>query len=226
MLRYISWLLSFIYPVYCLGCQKEGIWLCSYCQNNQINYNTHQICPISLKKSIKGKVLQAYKNKICLDSLIVLAPYNKNNLLQKLLKHLKYFFAFDIAFIFGNLLKTLLKKEKIKINEFTITSVPLYWKRQLWRGFNQSELIAKNLGKTTKLLKRIKNTKQQAKLKEKERYKNMKNSFQFISSTIPEQVLLIDDVASTGATLNECAKILKKAGVKTVVACVIARNIL
>ena len=105
-----------------------------------------------------------------------------------------------------------------------IIPVPLHWTRRLKRKYNQSALLGKELGRQMKIpysencLKRIKRTESQGKKKQRDRQKNVKNAF--IVSDAEQikglKVLLVDDVMTTGATVNECAGILKKSGVKDV----------
>ena len=211
---------SWIFPEQCVGCSISGIWLCPSCEN-KIQANKQQVCPVSLKRSNQGKILVDHEG---IDSLMVWASYKDNLILQKLVYRLKYRFAFDVAKYLGEQLEQLLQSQSFA-EDVVITSVPLHWKRQWQRGFNQSELLAKELGQTQILLKRIKYTQKQAKLSKKERENNLKDAFVFCGQQVPEKVLLVDDIASTCSTLNECAQTLKRAGVKQVYAVVLARNI-
>jgi ComF family protein len=113
-----------------------------------------------------------------------------------------------------------------------LVPVPLHWRRIYKRGFNQSALLAQHLGKALKKevdissLKKIKNTLSQGELSLEERQKNVATCFQITSpSKIKNKsILLIDDVMTTGATLNACAKILlKEGGAKDVKALCVAR---
>lgn len=205
--KYLSQFLSLFFPQFCVGCRKQGVLLCESCEI-QMRFNDSQ------ERQKHDEV----------DRLFVLSPYQDNRLLQALIKRLKYYGAFDVARVCGKLLSAFLEKQNLP-KDFVITSVPLHWRRFLERGFNQSELIAKELGQNQTLLKRVKYTQQQAKLHKIERIHNVHKAFQFIGKEVPERVLLVDDVASTCSTLNECAKVLKKAGVKEVWAIVLARNI-
>ena len=101
--------------------------------------------------------------------------------------------------------------------------VPLHWMRRLSRGFNQSDLLANDLAAITRhpaplhLLRRLRNTPTQTTLSYRERSKNIHNAFEVKSKVlIPQSVLLIDDVITTGATMDECARVLKAAGVEWV----------
>ncbi len=109
-----------------------------------------------------------------------------------------------------------------------VVPVPLHWRRKLWRGYNQSYLLAKQIKLKDKAvstdLVRIRNTQQQWDLTPPQRRRNVKGAFAvrkghpFIGKTI----LLVDDISTSGATLNECAKMLKAAGAKKVYTAVLA----
>jgi len=100
--------------------------------------------------------------------------------------------------------------------------VPLHPTKERERGFNQSELIARQLSLlsgielSSGLILRQKYTKSQTKLGRKERSENISGAFFTNDSLIGKSVLIVDDVITTGATLNECAKILKQAGCRKV----------
>ena len=110
-------------------------------------------------------------------------------------------------------------------------SVPLHRTRLKERGFNQSLLLAKGIAKIYNLpmdylnLKRIRATTPQVKLKGKDRIKNVSGAFAVQNGNAfkDKQVLLIDDVYTTGATITECSKTLKKAGAKDIKCLTLAR---
>lgn len=110
-----------------------------------------------------------------------------------------------------------------------IVPVPLYKKRYRKRGFNQSELLAieisKGLGiETLNVLDRIKETKPQSGLKMAQRIKNLKGAFALNEKyeVKDKNILIIDDIFTTGATCNECAKVLRKNGAQTIMFLTIA----
>ncbi len=121
--------------------------------------------------------------------------------------------------------------EKIKPNFELIVSVPIHKSRKKERGYNQSELIAKILSKTigieysNKCLIKVKKNLTQSKLDKNQRQKNVKNVFQIKDSFIvrDKTILLIDDIYTTGSTVNECARVLKKDGAKKVIVYTIAK---
>jgi len=107
----------------------------------------------------------------------------------------------------------------LNFKENLVMPVPLASKRLRWRGFNQAELLALavaenyNLRLDNKNLIRIKHKNPQAKLNEIERLKNVKECFAWQGGDLNKKnIILVDDVVTTGATLNECAKVLKDHG--------------
>lgn len=120
--------------------------------------------------------------------------------------------------------------QKIFQEKYVVTPVPLYWLRKHLRGYNQVELIARELAQSLNLeyeglLQRAKHTQPQYLLHPKERIVNLKEAFQIKNNikNLPKHVLLIDDVTTTGATLTSAAKVLKSRGVHTVWAITFAR---
>lgn len=103
-----------------------------------------------------------------------------------------------------------------------IVPVPSHWLRTLYRGFNPADIIAKELSivsgiKVNRSLRRIRRTAYQHKKSKSERLKNLNNAFSCINSSVcNKNVLLVDDVFSTGSTLNECTKTLLNNNVKLV----------
>lgn len=108
-----------------------------------------------------------------------------------------------------------------------VVPVPLHPRREYQRGFNQAEDLARELGvPVMPLLKRVVFTQSQIELPKDQRQENVKDAFGFrpsASASIPQIVVLVDDVSTTGATLESCARVLKSAGVKEVRALTAAR---
>ncbi|MCX7746378.1 MAG: ComF family protein [Clostridia bacterium] len=135
----------------------------------------------------------------------------------------------------GFLLAKKVKEVTSSIKFDIIISVPLHHSKESARGYNQSRLIASvlsrqiNVAEKSTLISRVKNTESQSLLKRTDRFQNINNAFavNHPESIKDKTILLIDDILTTGATLNECGKILKMAGAKAVFAAVIAtgRNI-
>lgn len=112
----------------------------------------------------------------------------------------------------------------------TLIPVPLHKKRQAQRGYNQSLEFAKNLAKELKipvnsnLCKRIVNTDPQSELPMKSRRKNVKNAFALNNENIPKHIAIIDDVITTGSTINEISRLFKSAGCERIDIWAIART--
>ena len=107
-----------------------------------------------------------------------------------------------------------------------VVPVPLHPRREYQRGFNQAEDLALQLGPpVVRLLARTRNTRSQIELPADERHQNVMDAFGYRPSAIglPQVVVLVDDVSTTGATLDACARVLKGAGVKEVRALTAAR---
>jgi len=115
-----------------------------------------------------------------------------------------------------------LKKSEI------IVPVPLFWWKRLRRGYNQAMLLAHKISelcdiKLKDILRRTKNTKTQTKLDEDLRRENVLNAFTLKGNDIEnKKILLVDDVLTTGATIDECARVLKEAGAEHVYSLVAA----
>lgn len=103
-------------------------------------------------------------------------------------------------------------------------NVPVHKKRKNVRGYDQSELIAREIArnikkiKFEKVLKKVKNTKKQSLLKRKERANNVKNAYEIMNEQIicNKEIILFDDIYTSGATTNECARVLRENGAKKV----------
>jgi ComF family protein len=104
-----------------------------------------------------------------------------------------------------------------------IVPVPMYAKKKRRRGYNQAEVFARQLGKrmhipvNRKLVKRIRNTTPQKELNEAERKSNLKNAFQLMPDIVKyNHILVVDDIYTTGSTIDEVAKVLLDAGAKDI----------
>ena len=133
-----------------------------------------------------------------------------NDHAREIVHHLKYSDRVSLAKPIGRILRRLLDNEKFT-GEIAVP-VPLHRSRERERGFNQSELIANELGLTvdTRLIRRRKKTATQTGLSRSERAKNLSAAFELTGSVDGMKLILIDDVFTTGATLNEISKVLKR----------------
>jgi len=237
-----NWLADFIFPFYCIGCEKSGIVFCQECQK-KIPLKSFQVCPLCEKTvTLRGEVCQLCKEseifqKTCLEQLIVATSYNEK-IVQKLIHLFKYNFVRSLDEPLGNILtKSLLKN--LDFVPDLIVPVPLHPLRQRWRGFNQSALLAQKIAfqlsppfeipVEKELLKRTHYTLPQMKIKSQEKRRaNLIDAFalekKFQEKIRDKKILLIDDVCTTGATLFECSSLLASASAKKISAAVIARQ--
>lgn len=215
-----KFLLDLFFPIQCLGCDKDGVWLCQDCLRKiKINFED------------KFKQIGSDQN---LNGTWVVTDYN-NLLLTKILHSFKYNFVSDLGLSLAELLIQFLgdKISKGEILKFDlIIAVPLAKKRKLWRGFNQAEILAQKVSQkfkwplNSKVIIRKYHTHPQVGLKAVERLNNVKGIFSVTEQELikNKKVLLIDDVITTGATMQECAKVLKQAGANEVWGLVVAKG--
>lgn len=230
--RLLKIILQIILPAKCDGCGRPNFYLCESCRKEKLKVQKFQLCHICKKRVKVGFVHINCKKKSILDGLIVLVKYNK--FLENYLFDIKYNFYYamtdDIGdYIVSELKKNTLFQELLKQN-VTITYVPLHKSRFKWRGFNQSQILAEIIGnnfdyKVIDILERDKNTRPQVGLSCIDRLKNVKEAF-IVKANLNEieTVILVDDVYTTGATMEECALVLKSGGVKGVYGLVLARG--
>ena len=135
----------------------------------------------------------------------------------------KYSKRREYAFFFGKEMARYLGPQIRMWNVDALVPVPIHWKRKDTRGYNQAEEIAKVLGRElnlpveTRILKRVKNTVPLKLLGDAERKENLKKAFNIgVSSVKLKQVILVDDIYTTGSTLDACAKVLLDAGAQRV----------
>lgn len=231
-------ILDILFPRFCINCGKEGRYICNKC--SLFVSEAIPVCPNCCNSSFSGETHQNCIKKYGLDGLISMWDYE--GLIKNLIHNIKYD---GLTHIVNECVESSFKLIAGDINRFYsflsflssdntyITYVPMYIKKKKRRGFNQSELIARELAKKAnpkpvlgQLLEKVVDTEDQAKLNKEQRLKNVKGSFESCvkPSLTQREVLLVDDVFTTGATMKECCKVLKKAGIKKVWGFTIART--
>lgn len=212
-------MLDTIFPPHCVICEDLGRFICFNCEDKILEIST-QTCVFCNKITKKGRLCLACRTRRHLTGVICFG-YFKDKYLKEIIHAYKYEDLFALKEILANYLLKLTKEEKLTFD--IITFVPISKKRLVRRGYNQSQLLAEELGKLTNVpvivaLKKIKETKTQVGLKRKERIKNLKDSYGSVKKIDlnNKKVLLIDDVVTTETTLDECAKVLRKSGAREV----------
>ena len=193
-------IVDMLFPKTCVDCGKIGKYLCQKC-------------------GLKIEVLGAdYKSKK-IEGRIGLFKYN--GAIKELIKLIKFDLVSDAKTEIGEMIVNQLKENYPNIleywqkNDFVIIPVPLHWRRKNWRGFNQAEIIADEVGKkidlsvNNKIILRKINTKHQATSNKIERISNLKNAFMTVDK-IPKNIIIFDDVWTTGNTIKNIIKIIPK----------------
>lgn len=224
--------LEIFFPKRCVDCGKPAKhFVCANCVKKIEKIKT-SVCPVCGKISQFSKYCLTCKNreKPNLTGIIAATRYEIGPI-KEMVHHLKYSAITCLAEPLSELIIERLKRDLPKGN-LIVVPVPLHKKRENSRGFNQAELIARHISKGLNIsgglaLVRVKNTESQVKLTGKKRRINLAGAFECIDPELIENkvVLLVDDVATTGTTLNECAKILRENGAKQVFGVVVARRI-
>ncbi|MCX6797562.1 MAG: ComF family protein [Candidatus Doudnabacteria bacterium] len=231
-----TFVLDTLFPITCVSCGKEKKYLCDECSSTLINVN--QYCIICQKPSPAGLTHPKCQAPHAADQLISIFDYHDEKI-SALIIHGKYYFLPDVYRLLGLMVADAVKKNFPHLNATTyaLIAIPLHKWRLRWRGFNQAQVLCEEIGKelnlpTFDILMRKKTTRTQKDLKKEERVKNMESAFA-IRSTSPlageggvrgNNFILIDDVTTTGSTLNEAAKILKRNGASKVICLTVARD--
>ncbi len=214
--------LDLFLPPSCFNCGSESDWLCQSCYD-QVAFITSNVCDLCGTPT-NNKPLsceQCNNNPLKYVDGIRVASYFEDNPIRVGIHRLKYRNHKAIAPSLSQILANTYTQHRLNCN--VIVPVPLHPSRQKERGYNQSELLAKPLGEMlnlpvrTKTLQRTQKTKSQMTLGASERRENVANAFKCCDNQLSGlNVLLIDDVCTTGSTLDSCAVALKETGVKSV----------
>jgi len=214
-----NFLLDCLFPKKCYGCGASETWLCPKC--------------FLILKKYQGEVPRALEDA---GDLIMAGQY-QDPILRSLITAFKFASNRELSVPLFAFLKSALDN-KIIISGLSrnhwqnifIIPVPLHKSRQKWRGYNQSELIAREIsnyyGWPLSLdLKKIKKTKIQAELNEEARLNNQTGAFIWTGGNLAEHdVILVDDIITSGATISEAAKTLTQAGAKRVIKVAVAKG--
>lgn len=207
----IKRIIDLLFPSYCYYCGKIGPSICKDCLEKVA------------MKPIFRKVKNDYFNYVFFGS-------NYKGQIRTLMHNFKfhrksYMYEYFVLLSLNN------KKIYGFLKEFDyITYVPMHKKKEDKRGYNQSKLLAQELGKIIKievinLLEKSKECKTQSTLNEKERKNNVENVFSLITNNniVGKNIILVDDIFTTGATARECSKILKSNGANNICVFTIAK---
>ncbi|MDD5081136.1 MAG: ComF family protein [Candidatus Omnitrophica bacterium] len=230
---FIKEIVNILFPNLCFSClaKTENNVLCSDCYN-KIQFVTAPVCILCQNPSntrICGKCL---KKRIYYDRLICVMRYTgpiKDVIHNFKYTHHNFLADFLSEFIFAYIEAV----PYLNICEYTLTAVPIHPAKLKERGYNQSYLLAKKIANNFKIpvkndiIFKIKDNMSQTELKKTERADNVINVFD-IDKNIPVngKIMIIDDIFTTGSTVNECARLLKEHGAKEVVVLTLAKTVL
>lgn len=239
--RALNWVLDLVFPKICLGCGKftaisDFDYICKKCFGAIELKNVFE-CIGCKRQTRLGLTCVFCKKDNDVDQLLVAAELT-DYLVEKMLKAYKYKFVYDMVIPLSVIAKKCVKRLLSKgFNLFEdnplIVSVPLHKIRLNKRGFNQSQLLAKEMSDSFHIscadnaLARKYNPRNQADTKTREeRLHNVRDNFVVIDAEVVRgrTVILVDDICTTGATLNEGARVLKESEAKRVIGFVVARG--
>ena len=221
--------LDLLFPRWCVGCGKEGDLICHSCRRS-LPRIMPPICPKCGKPQFSGILCPSCIGwQAEIDG--IRSPFRFDGVVRQAIHQLKYKNLRALAMPLSELLKDYLATNPVPGQ--VLVPVPLHQKRIRERGYNQSSLLAHKLGKFINLpivddcLIRLRPTPPQTKTSTvAERQSNVANAFSCRDHRLRDkQVLLIDDVSTSGATLDACAVALKAAGAASVWGLVLAREI-
>lgn len=221
--------LDFLFPKWCVGCGREGDFICSAC-GSSISRIVPPLCPKCGIPQPDGVLCSTcIGRQMAIDG--IRSPFRFEGVIRQAVHQLKYQNLRAIAEPLAALLAEYFADNPVPMA--VLVPVPLHPKRLRERGYNQSELLAKELSRLTNLsvvsdcLVREKQTPPQARTATlEERRNNVTGAFACLDRRLQgRQVLLIDDVATSGATLDACAVALKAKGASSVWGLTLAREI-
>jgi len=224
-MKWIDDFVSLIFPKICAGC-GNSLWkheevICRICEYHLPKTNFH-LDP-------ENAITRLFWGRVNIEHGTAFLWFNKGSMVQKIVHQLKYKGKKEIGVYFGEqyglVLQTIFSYHSVD----AIIPVPLHKKKYMQRGYNQSESFAIGLSKSMKipverhLLMRLKATETQTRKSRFNRYQNVKDTF-ITGNPAPflgKHLLLVDDVITTGATLESCVLALQEIpGIKISIACI------
>ena len=230
-------LLSLLYPPHCANCQcatAAGEHLCEECRGTARRI-TPPFCH-TCSQPFDGKVRGAFVCANCTGREFhfecAVAAYRSNNVVREFIHRFKYDRHFYLRHPLAEWLGDALEDERITVRPFDfLVPVPLHSARERDREFNQADVLAALLAERAKVpvlrcLERTRYTTTQTKLDREERMENLRGAFRVrqTPAVLNRHLLIVDDVLTTGSTVDECARVLRLAGAASVRVVTVARG--
>lgn len=219
--------LDTLFPPYCLHCKALNSWFCENCLS-QVDYITTHICSRCGTPWANGSCKHCLQHQLHDINGIRAAACFYDDPMRSTIHAFKYNNQKAVAGVLGQILAKTYQQYNLKAE--VLVAVPLHPSRLKERGYNQSELLAQQLGRLLQLpvssltLQRTKKTKSQITLGATERKENVAGAFACCDNRLTNKhILLIDDVCTTGSTLDACAAALKASGSASVWGLTLAR---
>ncbi len=214
--------IRFLYPPKCIFCSclldiAVEVEICEECHKKISFMHEERYC-----------TLKGFEYESSWDDVVCACEYE--GIIKEAVMRFKFFDKPSYCRAIGSIVTEKLKNSLLSNCYDMIMSVPLHKKKKALRGYNQSLLVSRVISTKTgipersELIKRIKDTKSQSTLSRENRYFNTRDAFKITDTNEvkDKNILIFDDILTTGYTLNECSRVLKEAGARTVTAVVIA----
>ena len=223
MHRSLITVFDFFLPRFCAGCNKklkaDEKSVCTECLKSILTANENILKSEYERKFSSSEIIKDFYSRYIFET---------DKALQAIIHALKYESKFGLGIFLGEKISEGLKLLNWNID--LILPVPIHHLKKAERGYNQSDFIVKGLSKSleipfsTKVMRRTRFTESQTGLNIKERAANVEDAFTLRKKRkiAGKNILLVDDVITTGATILECGKVLIDSGAKAVYACSIA----
>lgn len=229
-----NYLIDLLYPRRCPVCQNAapyGEEICPECRK-RLPYIRGPVCLRCGRPVREGEALCADCAEIRHDFDAAVSGFLYDDVMREAVAALKYKGRKEYGRVLGRLLYACTEKKLRRFRAEAVVPVPVHAKKKRERGYNQAELIAREVAEGLKkplladALIRTKYTKAMKTLSAKARRTNLRNAFEIGPGFVPvRSALIVDDIYTTGSTADACAAVLKEAGVKEVFAVTLAVGI-